>query len=199
MQEVASPYRRENGTSLIEIKLGYVHQLFNSFDPSPFHEKDLDPEAESYIVGATREFPIGAPLKLVFYLPPEQMALAAAVDLAGSIHNYFDYRLKVTTRDLSFQLRQGRLSLVIGLGFLIACIVLRQVFFAHPQDMLSRIVAEGLLISGWVAMWRPINIFLYDWWPVRRQARVYAKLSRMQVETRVAPSPPPAAPAPPAA
>jgi hypothetical protein len=39
-----------------------------------------------------------------------------------------------------------------------------------------------LTIAGWVAMWRPMQIYLYDWWPVRRRGRVYAKLSEMPVQ-----------------
>jgi hypothetical protein len=34
----------------IEINLNRLAQLFNSFDPSPFHERDLDQEAEEYII-----------------------------------------------------------------------------------------------------------------------------------------------------
>ena len=33
---------------------------------------------------------------------------------------------------------------------------------------------------GWVAMWRPLEIFLYDWWPVRRLQVAYERLARMQ-------------------
>lgn len=38
------------------------------------------------------------------------------------------------------------------------------------------------MISGWVAMWRPIQIFLYDWWPVRNLQRLYDKLSRAPID-----------------
>jgi len=31
-------------------------------------------------------------------------------------------------------------------------------------------------------MWRPMQIYLYDWWPVRRRRRIYEKLSHMPVE-----------------
>ncbi len=34
----------------IRLKLRDVHQLFNSMDPSPFIEKDLDDDAEEFIV-----------------------------------------------------------------------------------------------------------------------------------------------------
>jgi hypothetical protein len=53
----------------IEIRLRRLQQLFNSLDPSPFHERDLDQEAEDYIVESADEFPLQTPLHLVVYLP----------------------------------------------------------------------------------------------------------------------------------
>jgi hypothetical protein len=50
--------------------------------------------------------------------------------------------------------------------------------------MLPIILREGLIIGGWVAMWRPMEIFLYEWWPLLRKGRLYQKLSRMHVEVR---------------
>ena len=49
------------------------------------------------------------------------------------------------------------------------------------------ILREGLIIAGWVAMWRPIQVFLYDWWPIVRRRRMLQNLSRAQV--RVAEGP----------
>jgi hypothetical protein len=49
---------------------------------------------------------------------------------------------------------------------------------------LSIIARESLIIAGWVAMWRPIRIFLYDWWPLLRLGHLYEKMSRMRVEVR---------------
>ncbi len=43
-----------------------------------------------------------------------------------------------------------------------------------------------MLIAGWVSMWKPIQTFLYDWWPVLRKARVYAKMSRMRITLKKA-------------
>jgi hypothetical protein len=37
---------------------------------------------------------------------------------------------------------------------------------------LGGIIRESLLIGGWVAMWRPMEILLYDWWPIRAEARL---------------------------
>jgi hypothetical protein len=40
---------------------------------------------------------------------------------------------------------------------------------------------EGFVIGGWVAMWRPLEIFLYDWWPIVVQRRLYERLSGLDV------------------
>jgi hypothetical protein len=33
-------------------------------------------------------------------------------------------------------------------------------------------------------MWRPIQIFLYDWWPLRNTIRTYERLAEIPVEIR---------------
>ena len=184
MRDVAERYREEGGFRLIEINLPRIQQLFNSLDPSPFHEKDLDADAEDYIVGAVREFSLSTPLKLVLHMPEIEAAVAKAMDLETTIHRYFSYRRDSAGRDLRFLLREGRLSLVIGLGFLALCLSLRALLLSSPPGAVRSIIAEGLMIAGWVAMWRPIQTFLYDWWPVRRLGQVFEKLSAMTVEIR---------------
>jgi len=182
VHDLAARYRSENGIYLIEINLNRVQQLFNSLDPSPFHEKDLDADAESYIVGAAREFHLATPLKLVFHLPATEAAAAGRME--ESIHGYFAYRRDAASRDLRFLLRQGRITLAIGLAFLAACLSLRALIFSSASGTMQSIEGEGLAIAGWVAMWRPFEIFLYDWWPLRRRVRVYDKLARVPVEVR---------------
>jgi hypothetical protein len=46
----------------------------------------------------------------------------------------------------------------------------------------SGIVSEGLTVIGWVSLWRPVEVLLYDWWPSWRERRVYERILRMQVE-----------------
>jgi hypothetical protein len=43
---------------------------------------------------------------------------------------------------------------------------------------------EGLTIGGWVAMWRPMEIYLYDWWPLRRRGTLLDGLSRVDVDVQ---------------
>ena len=55
--------------NVITISLAEVEQLFNTMDPSPFHERDLDDKAEQYIVGYAREMPRGQPFRLIVNVP----------------------------------------------------------------------------------------------------------------------------------
>jgi hypothetical protein len=34
-------------------------------------------------------------------------------------------------------------------------------------------------------MWRPLDIYLYRWWPVREMGRIYRKLSAIPIEVNV--------------
>lgn len=184
MRDLESHYRRRGGSILIEMKLNSVAQLFNSLDPSPFHEKDLDDDAEEYIVSAAREFPIKTPLTLAIHVPRDAATTATEDAVSTAIHHYFEYRALAADRDLRLRLRRGRASLVIGLLFLFACVSARQLVANLGHGTLYEILQEGLLISGWVAMWRPIQIFLYDWWPVRNLRELYRKLASVRVEVR---------------
>lgn len=151
-------------------------------DPSPFHEKDLDRNADEFIVSWAQEFPLREPVSLIVHMnrPPEN----ARELVETAVHHYFAYRAKLNRFEFRHLLKQGRTSLIIGLAFLGACLLTREFFLRQPQNQLSIFLRESLLIAGWVAMWRPMQIFLYDWWPLRRMGRLYEKMSRMRVEVR---------------
>lgn len=176
-------YNQERDIYLIEIKLIRLQQLFNSLDPSPFLEKDLDDDAEAYILQAASEFPSKVPIKLVFYVP-EPLYEEALKVVPNAIHNYFEYRSDAAMKEIRYILRQGRTSLMIGLVFLGLCLSLNRILSLLHDSVIVNIFTEGLLIIGWVAMWRPLEIFLYDWFPIYQNQRIYQKLSHITIEIR---------------
>jgi hypothetical protein len=149
--------------------------MFNAIDPSPFHDRDLDPSAEDFIVAWVAELPRSAPLCLRVTLDAPGNADDAEV-LEPAVHQYFGRRASAERRRLRELFGRGRISLVIGLAFLAASTALASAV-APADSQLGAILQEGLLIGGWVAMWRPIEVFLYDWWPIRAQARLYDRLA----------------------
>ena len=100
---------------------------------------------------------------------------------ACGIHNYFEYKAELARRELNQLLRHGRMSLVIGLTFLALCLLIADAIAKLATGTFLNIVRESLTIGGWVAMWRPLQIFLYDWWPLTGRRRIYYNLGRAQV------------------
>jgi hypothetical protein len=167
---------------VIEVSLRKLSQLFDSMDPSPFHEKDLDRDAEEYIVDSAKEPPGRAPCALVLYvdqpagLPEEERAVEDAIRV------HFARRSRLARQKLRRLIRRGLISLGIGLAFLAAVHLIAQtVGRMLGQTSLAMLSREGLVIVGWVAMWRPLEIFLYDWWPIVGERRIHDRLSRMSV------------------
>ncbi len=169
-------------TARIELRLRELAQLFDSFDPAPFHEKDLDRDAEEFIVSWALEFPPAAPLVFRLHLPRDQQPLQPEQVVQEAIRNYFAYRAGIARLDVRRTLHHGRTSLLVGLLFLTACTGSRVLWRSFGFGEWGRIVEEGVLILGWVAMWRPLELLLYDWWPQLRKKRTYDNLSRMRVE-----------------
>jgi hypothetical protein len=166
----------------VELRLDRISRLYNSLDPSPFNEKDLDAAADEYIVGAAEDL-AGRPMRLVVRLDETELARPEAHQIGDSIRHHFALREQSERRQLRQILHRGRVSLAIGLVFLIVCLVGRQLM--KPVDAgFLHIVSEGLLILGWVAMWGPIEIFLYGWWPIARRRKLFEQLSRLEVDVR---------------
>ncbi len=164
----------------IELRLRDLNQLFNSLDPSPFHEKDIDRDAEEFIVSWSREIPLAEPLRLRVYLGSRPDDNAAHL-VADTIAHYFTSRMEHAQREFRQLMRKGRWSLAIGLVFLAVCFGAGE-FVATKGTVWAEYVRQSLTIAGWVAMWTPMQIYLYEWWPHRREIRNFARLADMQVE-----------------
>jgi len=184
MTEIEEHYRTEKGAILIEMRLRTVMQIFNSLDPAPFHEKDLDPDAEEYITGIVQDFPLAQPMKILIHLPCKESECEEAKTLQPAIRHHFGYLEASAARELRLKFRQGRVSLLIGIGFLLLMGLISVFIAPFTQNSYVAWVAGGLLIVSWVAMWEPINTFLYLWWPIRRKRLIFEKISRMPVEVR---------------
>lgn len=184
-QEPASPFE-------IDIGLRSLDELFNSLDPSPLVDRDI----EDFIVDSVPEAPRGAQISLVLHLPIGHLSGLDPAALEQSITNYFSFLEARQTRQLRLFLKESRRDALVGLLFLIACIAGSQLVRALGPSMSTALISEGLIIIGWVANWRPVAAFLYDWRPMREKARIYARLSALRLQlredVRKAPSPFPA-------
>jgi hypothetical protein len=164
----------------INLKLRELSQLFNSMDPSPFIDRDLDHDAEEFIVSSAREAHGGRAFELTVHLetPPDGQS---ARDVEDAVRHYFTVRAELKRREFRLLLRRGHSVLAIGLLFLSTCLLLGGTVASFAPPSIATILKEGLNIVGWVAMWKPLEIYLYDWWPLREEWRALQRLARMHV------------------
>jgi len=182
----AIPYRVEGGRTCIDIRVRDVQQLFDTRDPAPFRERDLDEDAVEYIVAAAEEIPTRHPLKIVLTFDAVSPQALSAPDIVLAIHAHFQRELHQVQRRIRNQRQVGQAALGFGLIALVLCLSLAQFTQQLPQSAVRDILREGLIIIGWVAMWRPMESLLFDWWPLAQQRRRVARL--LDAEIQVSPA-----------
>ncbi|MEO8551511.1 MAG: hypothetical protein ABI678_16150 [Kofleriaceae bacterium] len=151
-------------------------------DASPFRDRDLDPDAEEFIASWAREAPREAKLALLVSVNRAPGLADEPAVLRDIVHEFFAHRSAAARTQLHELLRIGRISFLVGVVFLSVAVGLAGIVASGLEGhRVGEMLREGLVICGWVAMWRPLEIFLYGWWPIRAQARLYDRLSVMPV------------------
>jgi hypothetical protein len=182
MKSEQDRYRVEQGVPCIDIKLQTVEQLFDNRDPAPFRERDLDPDLADYLLDAGEDLFTEDKLRVVFWLdkpcPP--------VEIEEAFRAHFEYTIERIRRLRRRRRRTGQVSLTIGIVIVIALIALSQFVGTAIGGSLGAGLREGLVISCWVVMWRPIETLIYDWIPQRHERLVAEKLLGAPVEVRAA-------------
>jgi hypothetical protein len=166
----------------LALRVREIAQLFNSMDPTPFLNKDLDPGANTFIESWASVYPSNSHFHITIHLElwPEDGDPTGM--LTEAIHNHFSYKAHQTRKSLKLLLSQGRMSLAIGIVFVSLCLLGADAINHLGNNAGYNIASQSLTIAGWVAMWRPMQIFLYDWWPLEKQIRLYQMLGRANIQ-----------------
>jgi hypothetical protein len=169
----------------IAVRITSLSQLFNSLDPFPFQERDLDKNAEEFIVSWARELPRDDAIQIVLYLPRGETEKPECKEVGEGLRTYFAYRTEVTQRDLNELFRTAQRALLIGMSVLAVGLISTQFITSQlGESGFARYFQEGVIIMSWVANWKPLEMFLYDWWPVLRTRNLYHSLSKATVEVQ---------------
>jgi len=166
---------------VIRLRVRELRQLFDTLDPAPFLERDLDPRMAEYVESSAAELPRHAALRLVVHLPAAAIDAGQQQTVQAAVNRHYQHQAELARRNFRKLLRDGRRSLWVGLATLMACMLIADLASTSSWRWVQ-VLGEGLVIGGWVAMWRPIEILLYDWWPLRRQIAEFTRLRDMPVE-----------------
>ena len=177
-------YGVENGRTCIDLKVSNSRQLFDFRDPAPFRERDLDDDALTYLLAAAEEIPRKQPLAIVVTISEEPEPRPEPDAIADAIHTHFGYEFEKIQRRIREHMRRGQISLVVGLTVLVVFLMLAEFIARFPSITFRGILREGFVITGWVTMWRPRELLLYDWRPMVDERRHIARLLDAPVSIR---------------
>lgn len=166
----------------INLSLRAADQIFDLRDPVPFREKDLDDDFARYLLVAIEEEPESKHVKLCLNTPAGTLEHFSAADIEQAIRDYFLFEAQSLTGDIKGLLSEGRWALLFGFSFLFVCQLIVNLM-RHSEGVFIGSLKEGFQILGWVALWQPTNLLLYQWWPILRKRRLVSTLARMTVVT----------------
>ena len=175
-------YNFHNGFYHIELKLNTISQLFDERDPAPFREKDLDDDAVDYLVTSLQELPKNSQSKIVIFVPEVEKQMFKPENVEQAIHDFFIYEEELNRRKIRKTFEVGIKSLIIGLSFLALAVFASHSIKLSSTTMMDYFIKEGLTLLGWVSMWKPVNIFLYEWWPMMEVKSINKKIANIEVE-----------------
>ncbi|EQC49840.1 hypothetical protein [Bacteriovorax sp. DB6_IX] len=175
-------YSKENGKFVVEVQVESIDQLYDKRDPNPFRIKDLDDDVVEYILSSVGDIGYKKVGKLKIFIKKRHLEVEIRAAEAA-VKDYFLYRQDITEKKIRAIFTTGFKALLIGLTFLACSIAVSASVGKVPKsDFLALYVKEGLLLLGWVSMWKPINIFLYEWWPLIELKNTFKKLSEIDLE-----------------
>lgn len=180
IDEAVPRYRIEGGKTCIDVRLKTAHQLFDTRDPAPFRERDLEEAAVEYIVGAFEDLNAKAEVKIVLWIAEPSPDLSPET-LKEAVRAFFAYEIVRLQRRIRQHLKTGQVALGMGLAMLAAFLTLAELTRLLPEGTVRQILREGLVIIGWVAMWRPVDVLLYDWWPLVRHRRLLKRIVATEI------------------
>lgn len=179
-------YRHAEGKRWIEVRIKSSQQLFDARDPAPFRERDLDDDFVEYILSSVREFSPSSPIKLVIHVEEKESKDLPKDSIREAIRSYFAYRIELQRGDLKTFMKRAQLFLLIGLLVLASCLGIAQNLAVPSPPGAIGILREGIVIFGWVSIWKPIELMLFDWYPLFEKLRLYKRLLETEIEIRFA-------------
>ena len=165
----------------IILNLDTVDQLIEPCADSPFLKRRLREDAEEFTVERARALPYTSAARLIVRLPN-----AARVDetkVEQAIREHFSFRRAEAEKGFRRTLGFGWGSLLIGLAFLSVAMLLVQLIDRNmPKGHVSSVIQGGLTILAWVILWRPGELLLYEWYPFKRDTKLFCKLEHAEIE-----------------
>ena len=165
----------------IKLYLNSIEELFRKNNVSFFHSLKLNEGAEEFIIENALASPRKTSIILKIHIPLNEISRSEEVKIA--IRQHFTFCKQKSEKQLTRTLQLGWRSLLIAIIFLSLMFLLTKVVNRFlPEGGVAMTIEELLIILGWVALWRPADLLLYEWYPHKRNIKLFRRLEQSKVQ-----------------
>jgi hypothetical protein len=173
----------EPATHRVKLDLSSLDELFVETEFNPLRGKVEEVSGLERLANQLRPLP-RAPVCARIRLPASERTPDLEERCRAALNAVAERRLERNRNDARSLRMEGYATLWRGLVFLALCLLGSRLM--GEIDLLpgfvERFIDEGLVIAGWVALWYPLDVLLYQRWPLARERRLYESLRDMQLE-----------------
>lgn len=164
----------------IILQISSINELLRS-SVSSYAKRMLKSDAEEFIVEEASNLSCKSVINIKINIPLSEFKHKD--ELANAIHSHFYYRKVQLQKKYNSIFRYGWRKLFLALGLLAVIFSLTEIaLHLIPGNKVVQFIRESFIILGWVALWRPLEMLLYDWFPVKKNLNLYNRLEQSNVE-----------------
>ncbi|MBN8570741.1 MAG: hypothetical protein J0M18_14030 [Ignavibacteria bacterium] len=163
----------------ITLRLVSINELLR-LPVSLYRKRTLKSDAEEFIVEEAEALPHKTAINIKVNLASSEVKYKDDITLA--IQRHFCYRRAQAQKRFKRVLHYGWRILFIALGLLAAIFSLTElILYLMPDNKLLLFIRESFIILGWVALWRPLDLLLYEWYPIKTNINLFYRLEHCNV------------------
>lgn len=177
MLGVRQAYQKKKRDDFINVNIEVrdTGQLYEGYGYRNSEYKTLNRELERYILANVSCYELKKNLRLIINVMANNGRNKADIS-ETDIHSHFFIREEEAKQELEQLVKQWRINMLIGILFLVLCLILVEIFAPFSYINVIKIIKESLMIIGWVALWEPVTFLLFGWRALKRRNLYYRKL-----------------------
>jgi hypothetical protein len=166
--------------SEIKLQLLDINELLRS-PVSNYLKSAITTDAEEFIVEEAEALPSKTPININVHLPLSEIKYKD--DIAPAIRRHFCYRKEQSQNEYKRIFKYGWRILFIALSLLAVIFTITEIaFYYFPDNKPLLFIHESFIILSWVALWRPLELLLYEWYPVKTDINLFSRLEHCNVQ-----------------
>lgn len=169
----------------VDLYLSDIHNFFQTPEVDPFLGENIEASGIDQLIDTMNARPGGRKgiANIIIHLPEAMIEPGLPAKVSTAINNYCNAQIRLAVQKKREIWLEGRKALRIGLVFWAICLALSLLFeeVIFTRHAVGRLFGEGFIIAGWVGLWRPAELLLYDWRPYAREMKRYEEIKAMDV------------------